>query len=57
MNIFGINLTSCKNFVVGPLYADSANSHQGCFSLVHMKNGIYHASCKQTILTPHKLAA
>lgn len=33
-------LTSCTSLVLGPSSADSANSPQGSFSLVHMKNGI-----------------
>ena len=33
-------LTGCRNLVEGPVSADSANSHQGCFSLVQKANGI-----------------
>ncbi|CAF4671853.1 unnamed protein product [Rotaria sp. Silwood1] len=32
--------TKARNFVVGPLYADSANSTQGYFSRVQKANGI-----------------
>ena len=32
--------TSCNILVVAPFSADSANSHQGCFSRVQKANGI-----------------
>ena len=32
--------TSCRNKVVGPVSADSANSHHGCFSRVQNAKGI-----------------
>lgn len=32
--------TFCKNLVVGPVSADSANSHHGCFSRVQKAKGI-----------------
>jgi len=34
-----IKYTFCTNCVVGPSSADSANSHQGCFSRVQKTNG------------------
>ena len=32
--------TSCRKIVVGPFSADSANSHQGCFSRVQNAKGM-----------------
>lgn len=39
-SLLPIQLTIFKNLVVGPSSADSANSHQGCFSRVQNANGI-----------------
>ena len=33
-------ITSARKRVLGPVSADSANSHQGCFSRVQKANGI-----------------
>ena len=43
--------SSCKNFILGPSSADSANCSQGCFSRVQKANGIVHASCKHKTFT------
>ncbi len=49
--------TSCMNLTEAPSLADSANSHQGCFSRVQNANGMVHASCKHSTLTPIDAAA
>jgi hypothetical protein len=41
------NVTSAKKSVVDPVSADSANSHQGIFSLVQKANGISEGKSKQ----------
>ena len=47
-----IFLTSCDSLTVGPFSADSANSVQGSFSLVHMKKGIPSKKIHNSRTTP-----
>ena len=45
------NLTSERNLVAAPVSADSANSHQGCFSRVQKANGMAMQGKKGNIIT------